>query len=233
MTLGKPGRPLVILKTKMLQPLMHVLSSKRIILASGSPRRRELLSRYGLEFDVEPSTYDESKLKAGDFPSPGAYAEQLAYEKAAEVVRRLDRQIDAPDLVIGADTIVTLDGQVYGKPVDKQDAFNMISKFSGRTHHVYTGVTVLRRLDYGHWTPDRFSEVTAVHMDTLPADVIHSYVNTSEPMDKAGGYGIQALGGTFISGIDGDYYNVVGLPVHRLCKLLYRLYGSKDGSSER
>ncbi|KAF0303300.1 N-acetylserotonin O-methyltransferase-like protein [Amphibalanus amphitrite] len=150
-----------------------------------------------------------------------------------QVVRRMDRSIDAPELVIGADTVVTLDGHVYGKPVDKQDAFNMISKFSGRTHHVYTGVAVLRRLQYGRWATDRFAEVTAVHMDTLPADVIHSYVNTSEPMDKAGGYGIQAMGGTFISGIEGDYYNVVGLPIHRLCKLLYRLYGSKDGSSER
>lgn len=217
----------------MLQPFMHVLASKRIILASGSPRRRELLHKLGLEFDVEPSTYDESSLDVLGFPSPAGYVEQLAYEKAAEVVRRLDRSIDAPELVIGADTVVTLDGQVYGKPVDKQDAFNMISKFSGRTHHVYTGVAVSRRLQHRRWTTERFSEMTAVHMDTLTPDIIHSYVTTGEPMDKAGGYGIQALGGTLVTGIEGDYYNVVGLPVHRLCRHLYQMYGSKDGSSER
>ncbi|XP_037088025.1 dTTP/UTP pyrophosphatase-like [Pollicipes pollicipes] len=217
----------------MLQPLMHVLASKRIILASGSPRRRELLHKLGLDFEVEPSTYDESLQDVKSFPSPAGYVEALAYEKAAEVVRRLDRAVDAPELVVGADTVVTLDGHVYGKPVDKQDAVSMISKFSGRTHHVYTGVAVLRRLEHRRWTTERFSEVTAVTLDTLPPDIVHGYVDTGEPMDKAGGYGIQGLGGTLVSGIDGDYYNVVGLPIHQLCKHLYQMYGSKDGSSER
>jgi len=212
---------------------MHVLASKRIILASGSPRRRDLLEKLGLDFEVEPSTYDESQLNVSDFASPAGLVEALAYEKAAEVVRRLDRTVDAPHLVIGADTVVTLDGQVFGKPADKRDAVSMLSKLSGRTQQVYTGVAILRRLDYRRWSTDKFYEVTAVTMDTLTPDIIHGYVATGEPMDKAGAYGIHALGGTLVSGIEGDFYNVVGLPVHQFCRHLYQLYGSKDGSSER
>jgi len=179
----------------------------QIILASGSPRRRELLHQLGLDFVVIPSQYDEHSHP----PLPPApLAEHLALSKAREVAARY------PDaLVIGADTIVVLDGEVLGKPRDREEAVAMLRRLSGREHEVITGVAVLqgdrRRVEH---------EVTKVRFRPLDEGQIRRYVATGEPMDKAGAYGIQGRAAAMIESICGDYFNVVGLPLSRIAQML-------------
>ncbi len=183
----------------------------RLILASTSPRRRELLAHLGLPFEVAASRFDESLLSPIGLP-PADYVTQLAQGKAAEVAARLA----APEaVIIGADTTVVLDGDVLNKPLDPADAARMLRRLSGRTHEVYTGLCVIRgeRIQTAH-------SVTTVTFDTLTDDTITAYVATGEPLDKAGAYGIQGQGLGFIPKIDGDYYTVVGLPLTLLRGLL-------------
>ena len=181
----------------------------KIILASASPRRRELLERVGLtNFTVAAPNVDES-VEPG--LSPADMVETLSLRKA-----RAAAQNARPDeLIIAADTVVALDGTVLGKPRDEDDAFAMLSALSGREHRVCTGVTVLRgdRAVTEH-------EVTAVTFRELSPDEIWGYIATGEPMDKAGAYGIQGIGALLVSGIRGDYSNVMGLPVFRLGQIL-------------
>ena len=180
-----------------------------IILASQSPRRRELLERMGItQFQVIPAQGEE---RAGPGLSPARLVEELSRQKAAEVAARAG----AEDLVIAADTVVAVDGQVLGKPRSPQHAREMLALLSGREHHVYTGFTVRRgeQTVTGH-------EDTAVRFRPLTAGDISAYVDTGEPMDKAGAYGIQGRGCVLVEGIRGDYYNVVGLPVCRLAQVL-------------
>lgn len=181
-----------------------------LILASGSPRRRELLGLLEFSFEIEPATGPEEPYAGGD---PARYVERLAVAKATEVaLRHRD-----PALVIGADTVVVLDGQLLGKPADDEEARRMLSFLSGRTHRVYTGVAVIE-------APGLFSrsaaEVTDVTFKEMSADRIARYVATGEPMDKAGAYGIQGLGAVNVARIEGCYFNVVGLPLGKLADLL-------------
>ena len=180
-----------------------------IILASGSPRRRELLARIGVEeYRILVPDVDES---AEPNTPPGALVEELSLRKA-QAVRG---QVGDEALVIAADTVVALEGKILGKPVDEVDAVEMLSALAGRNHEVYTGVTVLRgsKVVTCH-------EVTAVTFRPLSPEEIANYVATGEPMDKAGAYGIQGIGSVLVSGIEGDYFNVMGLPVHRLSLVL-------------
>ena len=182
-----------------------------IILASQSPRRRELLERMGLPFRVITPDIDEHMERA--LP-PGELVAAISAEKAGTVAA----QAGPGAVVIAADTVVALDGAVLGKPADELDAFKMLSTLSGCRHQVYTGLTVLRGEE--QYT---VSEETTVTFRELSAEEIDRYVATGEPMDKAGAYGIQGYGALLVEGIQGDYYNVMGLPVCRLGLLLRRL----------
>lgn len=181
---------------------------KPIVLASGSPRRRELLGQMGIsEFEILPAKGEET---APDGLTPAELVQHLALQKAQEIAAL------RPDaVVIGADTIVVLDETVLGKPKNEADAKNMLSALSGRSHEVYTGLAVLNgERIYRH------AECTKVDFRDLTEDEIAGYIATGEPMDKAGAYGIQGRACVFIRGIQGDYYNVVGLPVCALHELL-------------
>ena len=182
-----------------------------IILASQSPRRRELLERMGLPFRVITPDIDEHMERS--LP-PGELVAAISAEKAGAVAAQA-----GPDaIVIAADTVVALDGAVLGKPGDERDAARMLSALSGRTHQVFTGLTVAQG-----GTVRTVSEETAVTFRPLTEGEIAAYVRTGEPMDKAGAYGIQGYGALLVEGIRGDYYNVMGLPVCRLGGLLKEL----------
>ena len=184
-----------------------------IVLASASPRRRELLERIGVtNFTVAAPNVDES-VEPG--LSPADTVETLSLRKA----RAAAEHLGPDDLILAADTVVALDGGILGKPRDEDDAFSMLSALSGREKRVYTGVTVLR----GDRTVTQH-EVTAVTFRALAPDEIWGYIATGEPMDKAGAYGIQGVGALLVSGIRGDYSNVMGLPVFRL-GLILREFG--------
>ena len=182
-----------------------------VILASQSPRRRELLGQMGFpDFIIRPARGEEV---VDPNLSPDALVEELSRQKAAEVATLSDQN----DLVIAADTVVAIDGTVLGKPRSVQDAFAMLSRLSGRHHTVYTGVTVRRggEILTAH-------EATRVRFRPLTHAEIEAYISTGEPMDKAGSYGIQGYGAMLVEGIDGDYFNVVGLPVCLLGRMLAR-----------
>ncbi|XP_061164776.1 probable bifunctional dTTP/UTP pyrophosphatase/methyltransferase protein [Saccostrea echinata] len=210
----------------MLQPILHQLNSKKIILASSSPRRKQILGNINLKFDTAKSNFEEN-LDKGSFSSPLEYVRETAKQKTLEVVERLFSCGPSPDLLIGADTIVTNGNNIFEKPSSKDHAIEMITSLSGNSHKVLTSVVLVTpkssdvfrgrvslddRLDI-----TQFEEVSEVIMPDLPENVIKSYVETGEAMDKAGGYGIQAIGGSLISGIHGDYFNVMGFPLHRFC----------------
>jgi septum formation protein len=189
------------------------------VLASASPRRRALLDGLGIAFrSVEPGVEE----RAGGAPA-GEVAVALALAKAREVARRL-RAAFAPEgdpspapLVIGADTLVVLDGTSLGKPRDGVEAVRMLLLLSGRDHEVITGIAVVDSLS-GREASAR--EMTVVRMRAFDEAEARAYVATGEPLDKAGAYGIQGYGGLLVEGIRGDYYNVVGLPLARLRSLL-------------
>ena len=183
-----------------------------IVLASASPRREELLALIVPEFCVIPSDYDES-----DLPSmpPGRHVVESAEAKARDVAERVDDGV-----VIGADTIVVADDEILGKPVDDEDARRMLRLLSGRSHYVYTGICVVRRI--GAQTVQRLSDSvrTEVIFAPLTEEMIDAYIATGEPLDKAGAYGIQEKGSVLVEGVVGDYFTVVGLPVFRLSRML-------------
>ncbi len=183
----------------------------KIVLASTSPRRRELLGLLGLPFEVVASRYDEALLSP-DGLAPADYVQTLARGKAEEVAGRL---ADPNALVIGADTTVTLDGRFLNKPTDAADAARMLRALSGRTHEVYTGLCIV----HGETVCTDFAR-TEVEFAALSDEVLAAYVATGEPLDKAGAYGIQGKALSFIPAIHGDYFNVVGLPLFLLCRIL-------------
>lgn len=186
------------------------MSRHRILLASQSPRRHELLQLIGLSHEVKPAHLDET-LGRGE--SPSAYAERLAREKAGAIAL-----METDALVIGADTIVVLDGEVLGKPEDESDAAGMLRLLSGRTHTVITAVAVARerRVLSG-------VESVEVTFRRLDEELIAAYIATGEPMDKAGAYGIQGYGAVIVERIHGDYFAVMGLALGRLVELLSQL----------
>lgn len=180
----------------------------KIVLASQSPRRRELLGKMGLEFTARSPEIDEEAIT-------GLPAEELVKALSREKALHIARD-EAPDaIVIGSDTVVVLDGEILGKPDSEEQAVTMLTALSGRSHEVCTGITVCQgdRVDSQ-------AEVTKVTFRSLTQEEIRQYVATGEPMDKAGSYGIQGYGALLVEGIQGDYSSVVGLPVCRLGRML-------------
>jgi septum formation protein len=184
---------------------MSAPSAVKVVLASASPRRRELLGLIGIPHEVRPANVDES-YRPGE--TPVEHVERLAREKAVT--------IDAPDgVTIGSDTIVVVDGDVLGKPRDREHARAMLERLSGRSHVVMTAVAI-------RWRGELRSTVEQVGVTfrALDSDEIERYIDTGEPMDKAGAYGIQGYGATIVDRVDGDYFSVMGLPLNRLVRLL-------------
>lgn len=180
---------------------------RKIILASASPRRKELLEKAGVSFLVKPGDGEE-KITCTE---PEEVVKELSLQKAFFSAE----DMEDGTVVIGADTIVSYDGKILGKPKDEADAFCMLKMLQGNTHQVYTGVTVLISKD-GEWEPHTFAECTDVTFYPVSDEEIRAYIATGESEDKAGSYGIQGLFGIYVKGICGDYSNVVGLPVARL-----------------
>jgi septum formation protein maf len=211
--------------------VMQKEQNVRLVLASASPRRRELLSQIGLEFTVMPSTKEENAKTT----EAGALVQELSRQKAVDIWEQLSGgQGQNPDadqeqiaeetqepnfngkrqpelLVIGADTVVCCEGKILGKPHSREAAAEMLTALQGRSHEVYTGVTL-----YSQSETVTFFECTQVEFYPMTEVEISEYIDSKEPMDKAGAYGIQGLGARFVKGIRGDYNNVVGLPVGRL-----------------
>lgn len=193
-----------------------------IILASGSPRRSELLEREGVPFTVRVSEVDET-LEPDILRDPQEAAKKLAERKAGAVVQEvLGVDYVGAAAIIGADTMVVLNGRIYGKPRDEEDAKRILRELSGRVHQVMTGVSVwlvsapdAENVSLGFRT---FVETSHVTFNELSEEEIAAYVATGEPLDKAGAYGIQGEGGALVKGVAGDFDNVVGLPVKRLLK---------------
>ena len=195
-----------------------------MILASQSPRRRELLSDAGFELEIAPADIDESRR---EHETPVQLVERLAAEKADEACRTLDHA-PSDGLLVAADTIVWMGDEALGKPVDASDAMTMLGELSGRTHHVSTGVCALSLTADGACAARAcFVETTDVVFWPLTEAEIAAYVATGEPLDKAGAYGIQGAGRLLVEKIDGDYSNVVGLPVARLVREVTRLMGDE------
>ena len=200
---------------------------KKIILASASPRRRELLAQIGMDFEVRAS-YAEEKTEAKDTEE---LVKELSALKALDIWEKLSEEEKKTGLVIGADTVVSVCGAVMGKPKDREDAAGMLSLLQGRTHQVYTGVTFVYLdekgdMDIGRKAERRvnsFFEKTDVLVFPMSEEEIARYVATGDPMDKAGAYGIQGIFAAYIKGIAGDYNNVVGLPVGRLYQELKKI----------
>ncbi|MBY3623514.1 septum formation inhibitor Maf [Acinetobacter sp. CUI P1] len=186
-------------------------NSQHIILASGSPRRRELLSLLGLPFEVITSEADEST--PSDF-TPEQIVRSLALRKAEAVVASVGER---NAVIVGSDTIVVLDNTVLGKPVDELDSKSMLTRLQGRNHKVYTGVACIG-LSQGKTIVEH--RVTSVTMRAMTEDEIVAYIATGEPADKAGSYAIQGLGSTLVERIEGCYFNVVGLPLSLLGEML-------------
>ncbi len=179
-----------------------------IVLASKSPRRKELLGLLDLDFQIITADIDETMNPT--LPVSDEVA-RLSYEKAAAI----SPQVSDDTIIISADTVVELDGKVMGKPKDKRDAFNMLKSLSGNTHNVLSGVTVMQ----GDKSISK-TVATAVTFRNITDGEINDYIETNEPIDKAGAYGIQGRGSKFVSGIVGDYFNVVGLPICTLSLIL-------------
>jgi septum formation protein len=190
----------------------------KLILASASVRRAEILHDAGFSFTVLSSAIDET-------PYPGESAHDLVQRLAFAKAELVATRAVGPAIVIGADTEVTLEGHIFGKPRSSDDARHMLEKLSGRTHAVVTGVSLIRLPDAERIT---FVESTLVHFNMLSTEEISRYLATGEPHDKAGAYGIQGRAGRYIPRIEGCYFNVVGLPLARLQQALASLGWSED-----
>jgi septum formation protein len=177
---------------------------EKIILASGSPRRKELLEQIGVRFTIEKAEGEEIITSV----VPEEVVKELSMQKAQEVAAKSDGTI-----ILAADTVVAAEGQILGKPKDKEDAMRMLRMLQGKSHQVLTGVTVLLRRQQKTIC---FAEETKVHVFPMTEAQMEAYVDSGEPMDKAGAYGIQGKFAVYVAGIEGDYNNVVGLPVGRL-----------------
>jgi septum formation protein len=207
---------------------MAAAGAMRLILASASPRRRELLAQAGYAFEVEAADVDES-VRAGE--EAGAYVQRLAEEKAQAVLARYSVHPTLADktgkdgapgvsssgelVLLGADTTVVCDGEILAKPADAEDAKRMLRRLSGRTHEVLTGVAVVTRAGAVSGV-----ETTSVTFSDIPEAELDFFCSTAEPMDKAGAYGIQGYAARWIPRIDGDYFNVMGLPIARVVRMI-------------
>jgi septum formation protein len=190
----------------------------KLILASASPRRAAILRDAGFSFTVLSSAVDET-------PVPGESPQDMVLRLAAAKAELVAARAIAPSIVIAADTVVVLEGRILGKPRSTDEARRMLEQFSGRTHSVVTGVALIRLPDVEHRS---FVESTLVHFDSISPDDISRYLATEEPYDKAGAYAIQGRAGRYIPRIEGCYFNVVGLPLAHLCRVLRELGWSED-----
>jgi len=193
----------------------------KLILASASPRRAEILRSAGLQFTVLSSAVDET-------PMPSEVPQDLVRRVALAKAELVAARALGPAIVIAADTVVVLEGAILGKPRTSEDARQMLAKLSGRTHSVMTGVALIRLPDAER---REFIETTQVHFASVSNEEIVKYLASGEPFDKAGAYAIQGLGGRFVPRIDGCYFNVVGLPLARLYHELSLLGWQEDGTS--
>lgn len=210
---------------------------RKVILGSASPRRRELLAQIGVEFEVRVS----GKEEVYHSETPEEIVKELALMKAENVMADMtveqvlkkpatekteeteDRQTFLKStVIIGADTVVVLDDKILGKPKDEEDAFRMIQSLQGRGHEVYTGVAVIEFDSEGKRSTVNHAVGTKVYVNAMTEEEIHAYIATGEPVDKAGAYGIQGRFAPFIDRIEGDYYNVVGLPVSYVYQVLFK-----------
>lgn len=190
---------------------------RHIILASASPRRREILAQMGADFTVITADASEES----DITVPSELTQELARRKGQAVFEKLRTSgEDGGKIIISADTVVACDGKILGKPQSREDAFQMLKLISGRTHEVVTGIGITA----GGNTITDFSR-TLVHVEDIPENEIWAYIDSGDPMDKAGAYGIQGMFSSWISGIEGCYFGVVGLPVNKLSNLFYRCVG--------
>lgn len=203
------------------------MNEYKLVLASNSPRRKEILEQTGFDFDVMPSTVEEIV----DSTVPAEVCMSLAKQKAIDVAAKIKafndehKELTTPQdiLVLGADTIVAIGDEILGKPVDEEQAFEMLTKLSGKTNTVYTGVCLVFVSRDGRAGELSFFEATDVTFYEMSEADIKEYIETGSPMDKAGAYGIQDYSAKFLKKIDGDYYNVVGLPIGRICEELKKL----------
>lgn len=177
----------------------------QVILASGSPRRKELLEQIGVEFKIITSNKEEIITST----NPEDVVKELSAMKAEDVAAG----ISGPAIILGADTVVAHKGRILGKPKDREDAIRMITSFAGDDHHVYTGVCIIRKEADGSVKTISFAEGTRVTVYPMTEQEIETYVDSGEPMDKAGAYAIQGLFAPYIKEIAGDYYNIVGFPI--------------------
>ena len=191
---------------------------KQLILASKSPRRREILETLGISFTVRMSDADESSEER----DPERLVEELAERKGRALLAHLEKtgEMCADTVILSSDTVVAVDGEILGKPRDEADARRMLRLLSGRTHRVISGVCFL-----GHDAFGVSHEVTEVEFAPMSEEDIDYYLSSCEPYDKAGAYAIQGKAAAWIRGIHGDYFNVVGLPVHRTCVLYREIFG--------
>ncbi|XP_018329209.1 uncharacterized protein LOC108739693 [Agrilus planipennis] len=199
----------------MFKPLLQKLDGMRIILATSSKQRTKVLQDTGLKFEIVPSNFKED-LNPSEF-SISDFVEQTALGKVRDVYEKLKLEIPKPDIIIGVDTVISFNGKVYGKPKGREDALDLVTKLTtiNIPHMVYSGVVIFYRDNFF-----KFTEVTTVYMGRLSEQEIEAYINTGEPYGKAGGYAIQGLGSSFVERIDGDYNNVIGLPLYRLTQKL-------------
>jgi septum formation protein len=182
-----------------------------IILASGSPRRKEILSLVGIDFKVCSSDKEEIITKS----KPEDIVSELSYMKAMDICNNIQEN----GLIVGADTMVAINGQVLGKPKSREDAFYMLELLQGKKHQVYTGVTVILKednIELNNYKVKTFVEVSEVVVNPMSKDEIDEYIESGEPFDKAGAYGIQGRFALYVGGIVGDYYNIMGFPIARL-----------------
>lgn len=197
------------------------MTATRLILASASARRAEILRDAGFSFTVMSSAIDET-------PIPGESGQDLVQRLADAKAELVAARAVGPAMVVAADTVVLIDGEILGKPRTTEDARHMLTKLSGHVHSVVTGVTVIRLPDAERRS---FVETTHVHFGPLSAEELDRYLATEEPSDKAGAYAIQGRAGRYVSRIEGCYFNVVGLPLARLCHSLFELGWLEDGLS--
>ncbi|ADD02110.1 nucleoside triphosphate pyrophosphatase [Thermoanaerobacter sp. CM-CNRG TB177] len=183
----------------------------KIVLASKSPRRRELLSNLGLDFEVVESNAKEFSREK----QPSRYVMDLSFNKAMSVAKKLSEEA----IVIGADTVVVIGDKILGKPKDRNEAYVMLKKLQGKAHTVYTGITIVRTYDFKYVSD---FEKTKVWIRKLQDEEIFNYIDTGEVYDKAGAYAIQGVGALIVEKIEGDYFNVVGLPISKLFDILKR-----------
>jgi septum formation protein len=198
----------------------------KLILASASPRRAEILRNAGIQFEIRKTDVDESRI-VGELP--GDYVRRLALAKALSAATEYRDPLDET-LILGADTVVVVDADILGKPASQDDARSMLRRLSGRIHEVHTGLALLRKPGAEQRVVE---EITRVHFAPLTDREIEDYTATGEPFDKAGAYGIQGIGGRYVTRIEGCYFNVMGLPLARLWSLLRELGWENSVGAQR